>query len=36
MIQDENVRATVVGIGIEKEMGGKGDCKTNDKGPEVN
>ena len=32
-MQDENVEATVVGIGLEKE---KNDCKTNEKGPEVN
>ena len=31
--QDENVEATVVGIGIEREQKG---CKTNEKGPEVN
>ena len=35
--KDENVEATIVGIGIEREKGGNrnSDCKTTDKGPEV-
>jgi len=35
--KDENVEATIVGIGIEREKGGNrnSDCKTTDKGPEI-